>query len=276
VKLEGAVSNLRRNGRVSGMKYNEIGRTYNTTRSPDERITERLISLLGQPFGSTILDIGAGTGNYSYELAKRGYNVIAIEPSEVMRGQGRRHERLQWKAGFAEELPIENNAVEGIICTLATHHFKDLAQSFREMSRVLKPTGKLVIFTADPRICMENCWISECFKEIVVQSCEAQPTTDDLKTLLEENTGRVADIVRFPLPYDLKDQFFFSGWRRPEAYLNEAFRSGISSLAQAPEDLLHRNLARLEEDLHSGRWHEKYGLLLNEAEFDCGYFFIVA
>ncbi|MCI3922153.1 hypothetical protein MO973_18150 [Paenibacillus sp. TRM 82003] len=49
------------------MKYDQIGKTYNRTRMPDQRITERIISYLGQPPGSTIIDIGAGTGNYGYD-----------------------------------------------------------------------------------------------------------------------------------------------------------------------------------------------------------------
>jgi len=68
--------------------YNEIGKTYNCGRQADRRITETIIRSLNLPLHSVIADIGAGTGNYSYELPKLGYKVIAIEPSEVMRQQG--------------------------------------------------------------------------------------------------------------------------------------------------------------------------------------------
>ena len=80
--------------------YNQIGKTYNTTRRADTRIVQRLILELDVDAPATILDIGAGTGNYSYELAKIGYRVIALEPSEVMRTQGKQHRNVIWKGWY--------------------------------------------------------------------------------------------------------------------------------------------------------------------------------
>jgi SAM-dependent methyltransferase len=257
------------------MKYDQIGKTYNQTRMPDPRITDRLTALLTQPVGATILDIGAGTGNYSYELAAKGYQVIAVEPSETMRAQAKQHERLVWTAGFAEELPLDDDSADGIVCTLATHHFRDLALSFQEMARVVKKDGKIVIFTADPRICLEECWIADYFREIVEDSCLAQPDLEQLRQMMEENTGRSIGLHSFPLPSDLKDKFFFNGWRTPDAYLDETYRAGISSLAGAPTELVAQNVEQLREDLASGKWHERYGHVLELSEYDCGYFFLV-
>jgi hypothetical protein len=56
--------------------YNNIGGNYNKTRKADPRITHGIISLLGRPKNA---DIGAGTGNYSYELAKYGYKDCWIK-----------------------------------------------------------------------------------------------------------------------------------------------------------------------------------------------------
>ena len=47
-----------------------------------------MIKSLESPANALILDVGAGTGNYSVELAKQGYNVIAVEPSKIMRETG--------------------------------------------------------------------------------------------------------------------------------------------------------------------------------------------
>jgi len=257
------------------LNYDQIGRTYNNTRMPDPRITERIIKYLGQPAGSQIIDIGAGTGNYSYELAENGFDVVAIEPSAVMRNQGKKHNKLKWVEGIAEKLPVDDRSVDGVICTLATHHFTNLELSFREMARVIKPHGKIVIFTADPRTVLESCWIAEYFREIVERSCNAQPEKGTLKQMFETNTGRTAAIHSFPLPHDLKDKFFFSGWRTPELYLNDEYRSGISSLAAAPKELLEENLKKLADDLRTTDWHDKYGEIKSHAEYDCGYFFLV-
>ena len=60
--------------------YNSIGHGYNYTRKPDRRIVETIVNLLDLLPGKTIADIGAGTGNYSNEIADRGYKIVAIEP----------------------------------------------------------------------------------------------------------------------------------------------------------------------------------------------------
>lgn len=256
-------------------KYDQIGKTYNSTRVADRRITDRIIQYLDLPTGSRILDVGAGTGNYSYELADRGYKVIAIEPSETMRRQGKQHNNLKWVAGFAESLPVKDHSVDGVICTLATHHFTDLELCFREMARVVKDHGKIVIFTADPRTAFELCWITDYFREIVDQSCKDQPELHIFKQLFDTNTTRNSNIEPFLLPFDLKDKFFFSGWRTPELYLDELYRAGISSLATAPRDLLDNNLKRLYSDLESNKWKQQYGEILNHEDYDCGYYFLV-
>lgn len=48
--------------------YDTIGKTYTSTRAADPRITRRLIDLLALPENSSIIDIGAGSGNYSHAL----------------------------------------------------------------------------------------------------------------------------------------------------------------------------------------------------------------
>lgn len=257
------------------MKYDQIGKTYNSTRIPDQRIVDKINHYLDQPSGSLIVDIGAGTGNYTYELARFGHEVVAIEPSETMRNQAKKHDHIKWIDAVAEKLPLDDGSVDGVVCTLATHHFTDLEQSFREMARVVKSHGKIVIFTADPRIVAESCWIWGYFQEIVEESCKSQPEASAFKELFEGSTQKGSNLHRFPLPYDLKDKFFFSGWRTPELYLEEKFRAGVSSLATAPSELLQANLEYLEADLKSRKWHEKYGHILNQSEYDCGYFFLV-
>ena len=105
--------------------YNSIGAGYNNTRQPDLRIVEQLVSLLDLPPESTIADVGAGTGNYSNAIADRGHQVIAIEPSEVMQSQRKPHDRVSWLTAAAEQIPLPDNSVDGVLVMLALHHFTD-------------------------------------------------------------------------------------------------------------------------------------------------------
>lgn len=49
--------------------YDFIGKTYKVTRKPDQRIVKQLLESLDLDAPATVADAGAGTGNYSYELA---------------------------------------------------------------------------------------------------------------------------------------------------------------------------------------------------------------
>ncbi|AWE07768.1 class I SAM-dependent methyltransferase [Lysinibacillus sp. 2017] len=255
--------------------YNQIGKTYNTTRRADTRIVQRLIRELDVDAPATILDIGAGTGNYSYELANIGYRVIALEPSEVMRTQGKQHRNVIWKEGVAESLPLEDKSVDGIICTLASHHFKNLSLCFSEMKRVLKENGRIVIFTLDPRMCATGCWLLDYFKPLLEDAYKIHPPIKVLSQLVEAQITQPVKIKAYPLPYDLVDQFFFSGWRKPELYFNKDFHEGTSPLAKGRKEVVCECLNRLNTDLENGDWHEKYGDILKLTEYECGHFFLI-
>lgn len=256
--------------------YDLIGQSYNVTRQADPRITHALIRSLAIPAPARILDIGAGTGNYSVELAKQGYQVIAVEPSRIMRETGRQHPNLTWAEGTAEHLPLEANAVDGIISTLAMHHFSDLEQAFREMVRVTAAAGRIVIFAADPRLCPDDsCWLKDYFRPVILQSYQAYKPIGNVIQILQETTKHNVELVDFPVPHDISDSFFASAWRRPELYLDKNFSAGVSPLANCPDDVLQPLLERLENDLSSGIWDEQYGMIRTQDTYEGGYRFLV-
>lgn len=255
-------------------KYNDIGKTYNQTRKADKRILQRIINELELDPGSKILDVGAGTGNYSYELAKIGYEITALEPSEVMINQGKKHDNLKWYKGIAEEIPFSEKTFDGITCILSTHHFKDLRKSFDEIKRVLKDNGVAVIFTADPRLCPNNFWYNNYFKDIIEKSYKIHPPAQELKAMLAKAFNNNVEMTTFLIPYDLQDGFFFSAWRYPERYLDMTFCNGISSLAETPKDILIKTQEKLRDDLNNGNWQYRYRNILNSNEYDCGYLFL--
>jgi hypothetical protein len=78
-----------------------------------------------------------------------------------------------------------------------------------------------------------------------------------------------------PIPHDCTDGFLGAFWRRPAAYLDPRRRAGMSSFAQLPADVLERGLARLEEDLRTGRWQARFGALSGCESVDLGYRLVV-
>lgn len=257
-------------------KYDSIGKTYNATRKADPRITRVILDCLKIGENGIVADIGAGTGNYTYELAKQGLKLLAVEPSETMIKQGKEHINIEWINGKAEQIPIEDKSVDGIICILATHHFDNLEKSLNEMYRILKSKGKMVVFTFDPRLCSEECWFFEYFSDAISESYEIHPPIEHFLDLIGRVMKSNVKVIDFSLPYDLEDGFFFAGWRKPEFYLNEEYCAGISSLAKLSKEELANCMEKLRLDLESGKWEEKYSKLLQANYFDCGYRFLVA
>ncbi|MBN1533043.1 MAG: class I SAM-dependent methyltransferase [Spirochaetes bacterium] len=254
--------------------YDSIGDNYNETRRADERILSSVLSLLKCPPGSLVADIGAGTGNYSYELARLHYTVHALEPSDRMRRQRRDHENLAWFSGSAERMPLDGNCYDGVVCILATHHFSSLEKAYGEMHRILRRSGTLVVFTADPRMAEEGCWIRDYFHPHYESACGSLPERGSVVALVEDLFASPVSITPFLLPGDLADSFFYSAWRYPERYLDAGFRSGISCFALSDDGVTENCVGRLGSDLKNGRWDERYGHYRNRELYDGGYCFL--
>lgn len=248
--------------------YNSIGANYNQTRQPDPRIVVQLIELLNLPSGSTIADVGAGTGNYSKAIAERGYRVIAIEPSEVMQKQKQPHPQVSWLTAAAEQIPLPDNAVDGALVMLALHHFNNIDLGIKEIARIAQ--NKIVIFAFE-RDKIPQFWLSDYFPYFINDTSASFPSTQELEQQLEHITHREVATSPFLLPRDLRDLFAASGWCQPEIYLDAKVRSGISTFAKMPAKELNIGLERLATEIDNGTWLQKYGHLLQQENYDAGY-----
>lgn len=257
------------------MKYDTIGKKYSAARKADPRIVSKLVDLFGLPANSTIADIGAGTGNYSTGLAERGYNILAIEPSAVMREQAKFHKSVKWIPGSVEELPLEDASLDGAMCIFSVHHFANIELGVKEIFRALKPGGRLIFFSCDHQLIPADFWLKEYLGDLVNNPNNAFPTVAELKKLTERVFNRPATIVMFPLPPDMEDRSIFTGWQHPEWYLEEVFIHGASRLAALPKETIAAYQAKLRQDLESGIWQKKHGDLLAKDNYFLGHFFLV-
>ena len=237
--------------------YDSIGRTYAAFRRPDPRIAAAIEAALGD--AASVVNVGAGTGSYE----PSGRSVIAVEPSEVMIRQ-RPAGAAPCRQATAEALPLETKSADAAMAVLSVHHWTDMEQGLREMARVARKRVVLLTWVPDG----PPFWLTrDYFPEIAAHDRDAFPTAAELGTLLERTVGP-ARIVPVLIPHDCTDGFLCAYWRRPEAYLDPAVRSGMSSFARLdPEP----GLARLDADLSSGRWHERNGHLWALETLDLGY-----
>ncbi|QMS86429.1 class I SAM-dependent methyltransferase (plasmid) [Nostoc edaphicum CCNP1411] len=253
--------------------YNSIGQQYSKTRIPDIRIVNQLIDLLNLPKGSIIADIGAGTGGYSLALANRGFLVNAIEPSLIMQQQAVKHPQVKWFTGYAENLPLPDKSVDGVVSILAIHHFTHLEKAFQEMQRIIRD-GAIILLSFDIRFA-QKIWLYDYFPFLWEDALRFLPLNEQIN-LIQRSTKRRVEAIPLLLPYDLSDLFAAAAWRRPELYLQPEVRAGISSFALGNQDLINKGLQLLAADLSSGEWVNKYGDVRNLMEIDLGYRFIRA
>ena len=115
---------------------------------------ERLRSVLQPTPGERLLEIGVGTGYYSCELAEwvgpsgtlELFDLQQEFLDHVMRVAGERDlSNLVPIQGDATRLPHEDASVDGVILTAVLGEIPDTAAALREIRRVLKPDGRLVV-----------------------------------------------------------------------------------------------------------------------------------
>jgi demethylmenaquinone methyltransferase/2-methoxy-6-polyprenyl-1,4-benzoquinol methylase len=100
--------------------------------------------------GERILDLAAGTCSSSVALAKRGAQVVACDFSEGMLQRGRRRlgtgaRRVGLVGGDATDLPFADATFDKVTISFGLRNVQDVPQALREMRRVTKPGGKIVI-----------------------------------------------------------------------------------------------------------------------------------
>ncbi|WP_433432484.1 class I SAM-dependent methyltransferase [Nonomuraea sp. CA-141351] len=92
-----------------------------------------------------VLDLGAGTGQFTRLLVDAGLKVFAVEPSEGMRAQlSAAVPAAIVREGSAERIPLEDGSVDAVVVA-QTWHWVDPALAVQEVARVLVPGGTLAL-----------------------------------------------------------------------------------------------------------------------------------
>jgi SAM-dependent methyltransferase len=227
----------------SAQLYDTIGAAYTVTRRTDPRIAARIWAALDD--ARTVLNVGAGTGSYE----PPGRDVIAVEPSALMRAQ-RGAGAAPCVAAVAESLPFEDQSFDAAMAVATVHHWQDPNAGLREMRRVAR---RVVVFTHDSSDAgwRRRFWLTRDYLPEVADLLVGRPS------LTEQARTIGARIVPVLIPWDCADGFFEAYWRRPEAYLDEDVRRGVSVWAKVGPDAEQRAVRSLRDDLASGRWAER-------------------
>lgn len=133
-----------------GIDFSETGQ-----KQVESKVMKALGDLPDRPFGDA-LEIGAGTGYFSLNLAARGLieNLTAtdISPgmlSSLSQTAGDLGVRVRTVVSEAEALPFNDACFDVVLGHAVLHHIPDLDRAFAEFFRVLRPGG-LILFCGEP------------------------------------------------------------------------------------------------------------------------------
>ena len=95
--------------------------------------------------GKTLLDAGSGTGWFSREAALRGAKVVSLDVGENILAQVARKCETQRVVGSVLDIPFDDGYFDFVISTEVIEHTPDPRKAIREMHRVLKKKGTLIL-----------------------------------------------------------------------------------------------------------------------------------
>jgi ubiquinone/menaquinone biosynthesis C-methylase UbiE len=98
-----------------------------------------------------VLDVATGGGHTALAFASIARRVVAYDLTEPMLAAARAHVRsrggaqVEFVAGDAGALPFRDESFDVVTCRTAAHHFADVAAAVRQIHRVLRPGGSLLL-----------------------------------------------------------------------------------------------------------------------------------
>lgn len=240
---------------VSEALYDQIGKSYISTRRPDPRIAAAIKTAIGD--AASIVNVGAGAGSYE----PVGMPLVGVEPSWQMIRQRARTASPVVRA-VAEALPFQPDTFDVALAVLTLHHWADWRRAIAEMKRV---ATRVVVFAFDKDA--HDFWLTTTyFPEIIELDKKRCPSMDEIVAELGD-----CSVEPVLIPHDCVDGFLAAFWRRPEIYLDPTVRAGMSGFALLERDTVARGVERLKSDLESGSWEDRFGYLRSLDALDAGY-----
>jgi demethylmenaquinone methyltransferase/2-methoxy-6-polyprenyl-1,4-benzoquinol methylase len=110
------------------------------------RWRRRAVDLAGVGPGSRVLDVATGTGDLAIEAASRGAEVVGSDFSEAMLERARgKAPAITFEQGDALALHYADDSFDAATVGFGARNFSDLEQGLREMTRVVRPGGRVVV-----------------------------------------------------------------------------------------------------------------------------------
>ncbi len=176
--------------------------------------------------GERILDIAAGTGTSSEVISRSGAHVVAADFSHGMLEVGRRkHPQIDFVQADAMDLPFGGAEFDAVTISFGLRNIEDPKRALREMCRVLKPGGRLVVCEfSTPPLALVRTGYNAYMKYLMPLVVGASSTNPEAYTYL------AASIADWP------DQATLASWIRDAGFTGVEHRNltaGVVALHRA-------------------------------------------
>jgi demethylmenaquinone methyltransferase/2-methoxy-6-polyprenyl-1,4-benzoquinol methylase len=175
------------------------------------RWRERAADLARVGPGDSVLDVASGTGDLAVELARRvgpTGRVVGSDFSEGMLELARKKsDAVQWEWADALDLSYETDSFAAATVGFGARNFADLGKGLREMTRVVRPGGRVVVLEITTPQKPPLSFFFRAWFDTVVPAIGRVAGDADAYTYLPSS------VRRFPGPRDLAAEMAGSGMR---------------------------------------------------------------
>jgi demethylmenaquinone methyltransferase/2-methoxy-6-polyprenyl-1,4-benzoquinol methylase len=210
--MGGARSGTLEEGQVRAM-FDRIAGLYDLMNSVmtaglHHRWRRRAVDLAAVGSGSKVLDVATGTGDLAIEAASRGCDVIGSDFSEGMLARARvKAPEIRFEQADALALGYEDDRFDAATVGFGARNFSDLERGLREMARVVRPGGRVVILEiTTPQRPPLSTFFSLWFDRIV-------PLVGRIAGDPDAYSYLPSSVKRFPAPEDLAATMQRAGMR---------------------------------------------------------------
>jgi demethylmenaquinone methyltransferase/2-methoxy-6-polyprenyl-1,4-benzoquinol methylase len=192
--------------RIAGV-YDRMNRVM--TAGLDERWRSRAADLAAVGPGDRAVDVACGTGDLTVELGSRGCEAVGCDFSEKMLVLAReKAPGLRFEQANALSLPYESDSFDASTVGFGARNFSDLPQGLSEMTRVVKPGGRVVVLEITTPQRPPLSWFYRVWFDRIVPMLGSVSGQSDAYTYLPNS------VRRFPGPRELATTMDSVGLRR--------------------------------------------------------------